>query len=221
MNPDNDLVAKHFWPTTFFTRPWPGHLSEAAGILSFLYELKSKASSSIASGVAPAAKSSMGLFESDFDLFAADHPGLSKLKAFIAETVQLAVTRINGLQSELHKLRVEFLDSWFHITNDGGFHDAHNHGGCSWCGIYYVQIGDSGKRLAGSAPNGGNRFYSPLSLGGGFKDVGNQYLNFSYIDPPMRDGTLLLFPSYLLHSALPYRGELDRVVISFNLRIAN
>ena len=38
----------------------------------------------------------------------------------------------------------------------------------------------------------------------------------AYVDPPPRDGLLILFPSYLLHSALPYRGERDRIVISFN-----
>jgi hypothetical protein len=30
---------------------------------------------------------------------------------------------------------------------------------------------------------------------------------------------VLLFPSYLLHSALAYRGELDRITISFNSQV--
>ena len=33
------------------------------------------------------------------------------------------------------------------------------------------------------------------------------------------DGTLTVFPSYLLHSSWPYIGKKDRVVISFNSRI--
>lgn len=99
--------------------------------------------------------------------------------------------------------RVDFVDSWFHVTNDGGFHDAHYHSGCSWCGIYYVQTGESGTRTEGGAPNGGNRFYSPLATGGGYRDLGNEYPGTTYLDPPVRDGLLILFPSYLLHSALP------------------
>ena len=216
----SELVAKQFWPTTFFSRNWPSHSIEAPSLLDFLYAQRSNEKSRIASGIAPAAKSSAGLFESNFDLLAADHPGLSRLKAFICETVQMAATQANGSVVESRRIRVEVVDSWCHITNDGGFHDAHVHGGCSWCGIYYVQIGDSGQRCEGGAPNGGNRFYSPLNVGGGFKDFGNQYLGFSYVDPPLRDGMLILFPSYLLHSALPYRGKLDRVVISCNLRVA-
>ena len=91
--------------------------------------------------------------------------------------------------------------------------------GCSWCGIYYLQIGESGQRSDGGAPNGGNRFYSPLRVGGGYKDFGNQYLDFNFVDPPIQDGLLILFPSYLMHSGLPYHGEKDRIVISFNSQV--
>jgi uncharacterized protein (TIGR02466 family) len=214
-----DLVEKQFWPTTFFSRAWGDHPAEAAGLIALCYELRSGQQARIASGVAPGAKSSAGLYESDFDLFAHDHPGLNRLKTFIGATVQAAAARANGSQIDPRRLRVAVTDSWFHITNGGGFHDAHHHGGCSWCGIYYLQIGDSGTRTDGSAPNGGNRFYSPLRAGGGFKDFGNQYLDFNYVDPPLRDGLLLLFPSYLMHSGLPYRGEKDRIVISFNSQV--
>jgi uncharacterized protein (TIGR02466 family) len=220
MNPPPDLIAKQFWATTFFSRLWADHAAEAPGIIECLYRLKANETARIASGVAPGAKSAHGLFESNFDLFAADHAGLNKLKVFIGQTVQIAAAEANGRQVESSRLRVAVLDSWFHITNDGGFHDAHYHGGCSWCGIYYVQIGDSGRRANGSAPNGGNRFYSPLRTGGGYKDYGNQYLDFNYVDPPLRDGLLILFPSYLMHSGLPYRGEKDRIVISFNSQVA-
>lgn len=211
-----DLMAKPFWATTFFHRLWQEHEQEAPGIIQYLYELKAKETTNIASGIAPSAKSPYGLFESRFDLFAADHPGLNKLKAFIGQSVQQAVAQVNGPKADPRRIRVGVVDSWFHITNDGGFHDAHHHGGCSWCGIYYLQVGDAGQSAPGGAPNGGNRFYSPLSRGGAYRDFGNKYLDLTYVDPPPRDGVLLLFPSYLLHSALPYRGQKDRIVISFN-----
>ncbi len=213
-----DITVRQFWPTTFYQRLWEEHAAEAPGIIQLLYELKARESAAIASGVAPGAKSSFGLFESDFDLFAHDHPGLHKLRAFLRQSVQMAVSHVNGAQLDPNEIDVDIVDSWFHITNDGGFHDAHVHGGCSWCGIYYLQVGDSGRRIAGGAPNGGNRFYSPLKVGGGYKDYGNKYLDVTSVDPPLRDGMLLLFPSYLMHSALPYRGEKDRIVISFNSR---
>ncbi len=214
-----DLIVKQFWPTIFYQRPWPDHAVRAPALIELLYALKAQASANIASGVAPAAKSSQGLFESDFDLFANSDANLQALRGFFDETVRLAVSHVNGGRIDPARLQVEFRDSWCHITNGGGFHDAHTHGGCSWCGIFYVRAGDSGRREGTGAPNGINRFYSPLGVGGAYRDIGNEYLNATYIDPPPRDGNLILFPSYLWHSALPYRGDVDRIIISFNSRI--
>jgi uncharacterized protein (TIGR02466 family) len=211
-------VVQQFWSTSFYALPWAEHGSEAPEIIRYLYELKEKQGTNIASGIASGAKPPEGLYESDFDLLDRQHAGLQKLKGFITHGVRQAVSHVNRSELEPARLLVEITDSWFHITNDGGFHDAHFHGGCSWCGIYYLQVGQAGQRTESSAPNGGNRFYSPLWSGGGYKDYGNKYLDFSYVDPPIADGLLLLFPSYLLHSALPYRGDKDRIVISFNTR---
>jgi len=214
-----ELTARQFWPTTFFQRLWPDHTREAPAILAHLLAIQHRSAGPIASGVARSAKPVAGLFESDFDLFETDHPGLLQLRRFIETSVAEAVARLHGDQPPAAAMRVRLADAWFHITNDGGFHDAHVHGECSWCGIYYLRAGESGRQPGGGAPNGGNRFYSPLTRGGGYKDLGTRYLEFGSIDPPSRDGLLILFPSYLLHSALPYRGSTDRVVIAFNAQV--
>jgi uncharacterized protein (TIGR02466 family) len=131
--------------------------------------------------------------------------------------VAAAVAIANDHAFSAKDLEIDFPDSWYHITNAGGFHDAHLHHGCSWCGIFYLQVGQSdgpGKRSEG-APNGGSRFYSPLDRGGGYRDAGNRYL-VPALDLPIENGLLLIFPSYLLHSGLPYQGQIDRIVIAFN-----
>lgn len=186
-------------------------------LLEYLYALKSQQSTAIESRVAVGAKASSGIYEGDFDLLRRTEPVLSKLAGFIHESLAKAVCIANN-EGDPKDVVVDFVDSWYHITNGGGFHDAHWHHGCSWCGIYYVQIGDTGTRSGLGAPNGGSRFYSPIQTGGGYRDFGNKYLDTS-LDPPIQDGLLLLFPSFLLHSGLPYRGELDRVVIAFNARV--
>ena len=214
--PPEGLIVKQFWETTFVCRLWPEHAHESPGLISFLYDLRGGLTSGVASGIAPSAKSAAGLYESDFDLFRRDHPGLHKLKHFIGQTLQLAVAGVNGSEVDPRRIRIGVADSWFHITSDGGFHDAHGHNGCSWCGIYYLQTGDIASTPGAGAPNGGSRFYSPFATGGGYRDYGNKYLDRTYIDPPICDGMLLLFPSYLIHSGLPYRGKLDRIVLAFN-----
>lgn len=218
-----DLGGRQSWPTMFFYRQWEHHAGEAPGIAEFLYQDKSAAKVNIASGVAPAAKSSRGLYESGFDLLRSDHAGIRKLGKWIELTVRQAVCVANGNRVNPERVRVEIPESWSHITNEGGFHDAHFHGECSWCGIYYLRAGDASPPGAatggsGGAGNGVTRFYSPVGTGGLLKDFGNAYLSSNRVDITPVEGMLLLFPAYLLHSGLPYAGKQDRVVIAFNSR---
>ncbi len=211
------LKGIQVWPTMFFTRNWEQHAVQCPQILAFLREMRLSQQAVIDSQVAVGAKSAQGLYESHFDLFQSQSESLQQLVQFIESSLAVAVCVANNQQAQPQDVAVEFVDSWYHISNDGGFHDAHVHHGCSWCGIFYLQVGASGERSGNSAPNGGSRFYCPFNLGGGYRDFGNKYLSAS-IDPPIQDGLLLLFPSYLTHSGLPYRGDDDRVVIAFNAK---
>lgn len=203
------------WPTMFFTRVWDQHAVEGPRIVQRLKQMQTEQKEKIDSRVAVGAKSAQGLYESHFDLFSEADESLQKLVQFIERSLALAICVANNQEAQPHQVAIGFVDSWYHITNEGGFHDAHVHHGCSWCGIYYLQLGSSGQRQGNGAPNGGSRFYCPYNLGGGYRDFGNQYLSNS-IDAPIEDGLLMLFPSYLMHSGLPYSGETDRVVVAFN-----
>ena len=213
-----DLGGRQSWPTMFFYRRWRDHAAQAPGILEYLAELRKGAKSNIASGVAPMAKSMQGLFESDFELFKKDHPGLRKLVGWIEQTVRQAVCVANGNRARPEQVRVEIPEAWYHVSNGGGFHDAHYHGDCSWCGIFYLRAGDARASDNSGAGNGVSRFYSPIGTGAILGDFGNAYLTNNRVDIVPTDGMLILFPSYLLHSGLPYSGERDRVVIAFNSR---
>ena len=214
-----ELVPRHYWETVIFSRRYRDHERDATSIIEHLYELKSGAKRTIDSGIAPSSKSKEGLFESTFDLFEkTTHEGLRRLIAFIESSIKRAVWYANGRSIESDRIKVEFTDSWFHITNGSGFHDAHYHGGCSWCGVYYLQMAEVGAERPDHAPNGVNRFYSPRPFGGMHTDYGNAYLGYGHVDVPPIPGTLVLFPAYLLHSGLPYKGDRDRVILSFNSR---
>ncbi len=212
-----ELVPRPIWPTLLFTRKYRDHAKDAPSIIEHLYELKAKEKENIASGVAVGMKSQNGLFESKMDLFeTTQHEPLKRLAAFIESSTRRSVWLANGQGVDPKRIRIEWKDSWFHITNGGGFHDAHYHGGCSWCGIYYLQISDVPTSQPKWAPNGVNRFYSPFGSGGKYDDYGNSYLSRGVQDIPPVPGMLMIFPSYLLHSGLAYSGEKDRVILSFN-----
>ena len=84
--------------------------------------------------------------------------------------------------------------------------------------MYYVRAADARGTDGAGAGNGVSRFYSPIGTGGAFSDFGNAYLSNNRVDITPVDGMLLLFPSYLLHSGLPYSGREDRIMIAFNSR---
>jgi uncharacterized protein (TIGR02466 family) len=118
--------------------------------------------------------------------------------------------RINGL--------------WCQFSNQGVHHDIHTHGNCSWSGVYYVNIDPAAQRQAHpqlGSTNGVTRFYGPYfnRLGGAHADFGNAYLQQPHIDMVPESGKLIVFPSWLPHQAMPYSGEQDRLILSFNASI--
>jgi hypothetical protein len=122
------------------------------------------------------------------------------------------------------ELKVGIEGMWFQCSRNGAFHDVHTHGNCSWSSAYIVQIDEPERRVAHpvyGAANGVTRLYGPpfQALGGAFVDAGNTYLMPPHQDIEPIPGQLVLFPSWLAHQALPYGGEKERVIISFNASV--
>lgn len=147
---------------------------------------------------------------------------VSFIVASIGETVKQANHSAWGGKSM--ELQVGIEGMWFQYSHEGAFHDVHTHGNCSWSGVYMVQIDASQQRETHpvyGAANGVTRLYGPpfTALGGAFVDVGNAYLMPPHHDIEPLPGQLLLFPSWLAHQALPYGGEKERIIISFNASV--
>ncbi len=153
-------------------------------------------------------------------------PGFHALVQFIVQALQSTAQQANaGLwPSGRHNLQLELMGVWFQIQNGATFHDVHTHGNCSWSGVYYVQIDPAAQRAQHpdfGALNGATRFYSPMFplLGGAHIDLGNAWLQQATLDVAPQEGELVLFPSFLPHKAMPYVGERDRIIVSFNAQI--
>ncbi len=166
--------------------------------------------------------------------FASDDDLLDRVKVdgwqdfirFIVQSLGETVKKANGEAwgGRAIELGVNFEGMWFQCSRDGAFHDVHTHGNCSWSSAYMVQIDEPERRVSHpvyGAANGVTRLYSPHStaLGGAFVDVGNAYLLPPHQDIEPIPGQLLLFPSWLPHQAMPYDGEQERIIISFNASI--
>lgn len=189
-----DIKRSPMWPTVFYVVDWQDAARHRGDLLDLCYRLKA---TDRQWDLARRAKS--GLFESTPDFFshAEGLPAVNELMQFCGAAI-----------ATLFERDVYFPESWCHVTNDGGFHDAHTHIDFvrGICGIYYLQCG----QCTVDPPNGINRFYSP-----------NVFEENDVADFQPVEGRLLLFPGYVRHSALPYRGNDDRVVISFNARFGD
>jgi hypothetical protein len=56
-------------------------------------------------------------------------------------------------------------------------------------------------------------------LGGAHMDMGNAFMQQATLDVTPQEGQLVVFPAFLPHKAMPYAGEKDRIVVSFNVQI--
>jgi uncharacterized protein (TIGR02466 family) len=155
-----------------------------------------------------------------------DLPEFHALVQFIAQSLQTTLQQANAAvwPRGRHALQLELVGLWFQIQNGAAFHDVHTHGNCSWSGVYYVQIDALEQRQAHpdlGLLNGATRFYSPMFplLGGAYMDMGNAFMQQATLDVTPVAGDLVLFPAFLPHKALPYSGDKDRIVVSFNAQL--
>jgi hypothetical protein len=130
------------------------------------------------------------LYSSSDDLLSRyDNSNLKDLFAFVSESVFEIASNMNaGIWQSMgaSKLQMHIVGAWFQIANRYGFHDIHNHGNCSWSGVYYVQIDPLERRQDHATlgvMNGITRFYGHQLglLGGAHMDLGNAYLQQSLI----------------------------------------
>ncbi|WP_028669826.1 putative 2OG-Fe(II) oxygenase [Saccharospirillum impatiens] len=168
------------------------------------------------------------VFSSSDDLLIRyDDPVLKQLFQFISQTVFELAAELNGdlwQQSPSLRMNMNVVGAWFQIQNGGAFHDVHSHGNCSWSGVYYVQADDDEVRREHpvyGALNGVTRFYGPQTeqIAGAYMDSGNLYLQRNSWDSLPEPGVLCVFPSHLKHMALPYQGQKDRIILSFNAQV--
>lgn len=201
-----DTTGSHhtLWATSVFEVFNPEHEQLKSALVEVCRGLETASAAPIESKIAPNIK--QGLYESRLDFLSLDQPAVVSLREFVLAGVQGAIAHLNPKGHDSVKFEVS--ESWAHVTHAGGYHDHHSHPGRIWCGIYYVDAGECDF----DSRSGVNRFYAPVS---GFFDQGTGEGSDS-VDLVPADGKLILFPGYLFHSALPYFGGKDRVVVAFN-----
>lgn len=112
--------------------------------------------------------------------------------------------------------------AWANVNRAGDRNRPHGHAGAFWSGVYWVDDGDAD----GEAPAGGMleladpRGILPSMVAPHLRcalracdGAGSGQL----VTP--RAGTMVLFPSWLIHSVTPYTGERPRISVAFNFAL--
>lgn len=156
--------------------------------------------------------SNVGGWQSQPDLMSWQVPELERFNQWINQAFGAVMAREFGTTE--FKTRYSVM-GWANVNEYGDYNRTHIHSNYHWSGVYYVEIGQPNPSLM---PNGAIEFLDPRPAIGVFDFPGITATGTWTIHP--ETGLMLLFPSWLRHSVLPYFGEGTRITIAFNLRVA-
>jgi hypothetical protein len=95
---------------------------------------------------------------------------------------------------------VEVCTSWFERAKTRKFHQVHNHGCQGWSAVCFIQFDP--------------KHHTPtVFLNPNLADT--EICNT--VPPGVREGSIIFFPSYVLHYTAPNESDMDRIILSFNL----
>ncbi|MFT5139710.1 MAG: hypothetical protein ACI9CB_001361 [Rhodothermales bacterium] len=160
-------------------------------------------------------KSNIGGWHSNEDLLTWETPEIAELQKAIKSTTMQMIRETSGVKKFGAGLK---MSAWANVNRKGTFNANHNHPGCQWSGVYYVQGGDY---KSDPIPRSGSlQFYDPRGSINMVQQPGNTMFGATLRITP-EDGLLLIFPSWLYHSVSPFSSDTTRISIAFNVQITS
>jgi uncharacterized protein (TIGR02466 family) len=155
--------------------------------------------------------SNVGGWQSNNDLMRWQVPEVARLKDWINRAYGAVMCSELGTEGFHSRYTVS---AWANVNQSGDYNRSHLHSNNHWSGVYYV---DAGRLDTAVMPNGAIEFVDPRPAATVFGLPGLDVPSTWTIHPDA--GVMLMFPSWMRHSVLPFRGDGPRISIAFNLRI--
>lgn len=94
-------------------------------------------------------------------------------------------------------------NSWFETADQKDYHGLHNHGPIGYSSICYIDYDEFN--------------HTPTQFVGPFHD----FINGSVLEyePTVKEGSIVFFPSAIIHYTNPNTSEIKRNILSFNLDV--
>ena len=117
--------------------------------------------------------------------------------------------------SLIYTLNLKLVSMWININQKGNYNKCHSHPGATLSGVFWVKTPDNCGNLVLRSNN--TYFEHELldSISEGFSEKYNYYYNFTFTP---KEGSMVLFPSHILHDVEVNESESDRISIAFNLK---
>jgi len=142
------------------------------------------------------AKREKNLTYTDFNLYATgENISDSPYKRLFIDLIHPILSEFRNTVFKYEKIE----GPWCQRYEAGDWHSAHDHGPRGYSAVFYAKMNPD--------VHDSTMFTCPFPTEG---SVGS-------ISPNVREGDLVIFPSFLLHTAPPHKSDEDRIVFSFNL----
>ncbi len=117
-----------------------------------------------------------------------------------------------GLQLFGERLPWQLKEMWVNVLDPGGHQSVHNHANSFISGVIYLTPTHADSQTVFMKALGGAEYQFKNDHA---KVAVTPYSASKWISPAPQPGDMILFPSYLLHSVPPNRGE-RRITLAFN-----
>lgn len=203
-----DKTAR-FFPTVVLTRMYHDVGALNAALAALIREVRDTVPN------AAPGSSTRGGYQTDTNFLYRQDPPVKSLQAMLYQAVQVYLPQL--FQSDLAQApkSVEArLWGWAVIMRAGDFNSPHVHPDAHVSGVYYPDVPSQD---SATEPEDGGRltFYDPRPGATMHPLKGHQTVQT--FTPTA--GSLVIFPSYLMHGVDPFRGPGERISIAFNARL--
>ena len=103
---------------------------------------------------------------------------------------------------------------WANINDFGAWNAPHAHLPCEWSGCIYIDVNENPADNDSGIHDGDIMFFDPVP-------AGYPYRPASTVSYTPKNGTLYLFPGYLMHMVAPHFEEKPRISMAFNFRLGD
>ncbi len=136
------------------------------------------------------------------------------MKWLTEQIYQLGVQLIRHAEGKVEEHPILLSSLWANINDFGAWNAPHAHLPCEWSGCIYVDVNETPSEESNGIHPGDIMFFDPAP-------VGLPYRKTPTVNYTPKNGTLYLFPGYLMHMVAPHYEEKPRISMAFNFRLGD